>query len=357
MKFLTPNPYVSVFMKAVLSVLILSLLMCSGTARSQAPQLNSYRAAASTVYLDFDGQYVTGTSWNWNGDIDAQPAALSSVAIGEIFNRVAEDFRIFNLNITTDSNVFLAAPITKRMRIIVTPTSSWYGNAGGVSYVGSFTWGDDTPAWVFSQLLGNNIKYVAEACSHEVGHTLGLQHQSNYDASCRKIAEYAGGKGSGEIGWAPIMGVGYYKNLTTWYNGTSTLGCNNYQNDIAIIDSLNGFGLRPDDYGDTHATASDLIINGTSFTASGIINSSSDRDVFKIVLDTDLNFRLVAVPKNVGSGNSGADIDIRVSLLNNQADTIGRYNPSDLLNAGVDTNLTAGTYYLVAEGVANVNLI
>ena len=76
MKFLTPNPYVSVFMKAVLSVLFLSLLMCSVTARSQAPQLNSYRTAAATVYLDFDGQYVTGTSWNWNGDIDAQPAAL-----------------------------------------------------------------------------------------------------------------------------------------------------------------------------------------------------------------------------------------------------------------------------------------
>jgi hypothetical protein len=75
-----------------------------------------------------------------------------------------------------------------------------------VSYVGSFTWGDDTPGWVFSGLLNNNIKYIAEAVSHEAGHTLGLQHQSNYDAECTKTSEYGQGQGTGEISWAPIMG-------------------------------------------------------------------------------------------------------------------------------------------------------
>jgi hypothetical protein len=43
-------------------------------------------------------------------------------------------------------------------------------------------------------------------------------------------------------------------------------------------------------------------------------------------------------------------------LLNQYADTIGRYNPADLLNVGIDTNLTSGTYYLVVDGVANANL-
>ena len=204
-------------MKTVQSVLI--LLLIATTSFSQVPVLSSYPSAPATVYLDFDGQYVSGTSWNWNGDIDAQPAALSPSAITEIFNRVAEDYSIFQLNITTDSTAYLSAPLKQRVRIIITPTSSWYGSAGGVSFVGSFTWGDDTPAWVFGELLGNNIKYIAEAISHETGHTLGLQHQSVYDVNCHKIAEYAAGQGSGEIGWAPIMGVGYDKNLTTWYNG------------------------------------------------------------------------------------------------------------------------------------------
>jgi hypothetical protein len=35
---------------------------------------------------------------------------------------------------------------------------------------------------------------------------------------------------------------------------------------------------------------------------------------------------------------------------------VGKYNPSDLLNAGVDTNLNAGTYYIVVEGVGNANM-
>ena len=40
----------------------------------------------------------------------------------------------------------------------------------------------------------------------------------------------------------------------------------------------------------------------------------------------------------------------------NLADTIGRYNPAELLNVGIDTNLNSGTYYLVVDGVANANL-
>jgi len=148
-------------MKTVQSVLF--FLVFTSTCIGQVPTLSSYPAAAATIYLDFDGQYVSGTSWNWNGDIDAQPAGFSSDAIKEIFNRVAEDYSIFQLNITTDSVAFLAAPPAQRIRIIITPTSDWYGSAGGVSFVGSFTWGDDTPAWVFNQLLGNNIKYIAEA--------------------------------------------------------------------------------------------------------------------------------------------------------------------------------------------------
>ena len=272
------------------------------------------------------------------------------------FNRVSEDYRIFDINITTDSTVYKAAPLSQRTRIIVTPSYEWYGMSGGVSFVGSFTWGDDTPAFVFNQLLNNNLKYISEACSHETGNTLGLQHQSTYNSSCLKTAEYEGGKGSGEIGWAPIMGVGYFKNLTTWHNGKSALGCLSIQNDINLILTGNGFGLRADDYGDVINQAADLPLEGRNFTESGIINSAKDRGVFSIVLPTQLNFRLVASPENVGSANAGADLDLRVYLLNQSADTIGKYDPLELLNAGIDTVLNAGKYFLVVEGVGNINL-
>lgn len=336
---------------------ILLLLAMAIKAHAQIPLLSSHPSAPVTIYLDFDGEYVTGTSWNWNGPINAQAPALTSAAITEIFGRVAEDYRIFNVNITTDSNVFHATPFNRKTRIIITPTNSWYGNAGGVSFLGSYQWADATPGWVFSNVLGNNAKYIAEAVSHEIGHTLGLHHQSTYDSNCAKTAEYSAGQGSGEIGWAPIMGVGYHKNLTTWHNGTNAVGCTVIQNDISTIASAaNDITFRADEHGDTHKSSTDILLSGFNFSISGIVNQSTDKDVFKIVLPAAQNFRLTAIPQNVGTGNSGANVDIRITLLNSKADTIGRYNPSLLLNAGIDTNLNQGTYYLVAEGIDNANL-
>src|SRR5689334_7908790 len=104
-------------MKTIFSVLC-GFAMATGV-KAQIPLLNSYPAARATIYMDFDGQYVSGTSWNWSGPITAQPSGFTPSDINEMFNRVAEDYRIFNVNITTASNVFLAAPQYQRIRVIV----------------------------------------------------------------------------------------------------------------------------------------------------------------------------------------------------------------------------------------------
>ena len=336
---------------------MLLFLGCALHSFSQTPKLNSYPAAKATIYLDFDGQGVRGTAWNWDGPIDAAPSGFSAQAITEIFNRVAEDYRIFNLNITTDSTVYFKAPAATRMRMIITPTWEWYGRkVGGATYVGSFNWGDDTPGWVFSGLLSNNVKSVAECVSHEAGHTLGLQHQSTWNGSCVKTLEYAEGMGSGQIGWAPIMGVGYSKNLTTWTIGTSSKGCDKIQNDIDVIVKSNTFGLRSDEHVSTLSGATPVTLMGSEFAATGIINTQDDRDVFTFQVNSSANFRINANPQSIGPGNEGANLDIKVSLLNHKGDTVGRYNPAELLNAGVDSNLSVGTYYLVVDGVGNANL-
>jgi hypothetical protein len=342
-------------MKKLLFIIIAGLT--SLITFAQIPVLNSYPAAAATLYIDFDGEYVFGTGWNFNGPIDAKPADLSEAAMQEIFARVAEDYRVFNVNITTDFLVFAATPISKRMRVIVTQTHEWSPGAGGTSYTKSFSWGDDTPAWVFSAALGNNPKNIAEAISHELGHTLGLHHQSNYSTACGKLEEYSTGQGTGEIGWAPIMGVGYNRNMTTWHTGTNAKGCTTIQEDINVIaSSLNGFGLKQDDHGDSHDSATEIPVGPIDFEASGMINSYQDRDVFKFSISTPTNVRINAIPQNVGPGNNGANVDIKVGLLSSFTDTIGKYNPMELLNAGVDTNLNAGTYFIVVDGVSNQNL-
>lgn len=343
-----------------MKALMLTLLtgMITANAITQIPKLNSYPSASATIFLDFDGHYVQGTAWNWSGPIKALPAGLNASAITEIFQRVAEDFRIFNVNITTDSTVYFLAPLIQRTRIIVTPTYQWYGKTGGAAYVGSFTWGDETPAWVFSSALGYNRRSVAEAISHEAGHTLGLQHQSTFDATCNKVAEYAEGQGTGEIGWAPIMGVNYYHNLTTWHTGPNTISCNEIQHDVDIIaGNIHPLGLRMDEHADERTTASPILFDESNFSVTGLINSATDKDVFTFSIQHAAHLRINALPKSFGAGNAGANLDVMIALLNRYSDTIGRYNPLTLLNAGVDTNLNSGTYYLVVDGVGNANLL
>ena len=323
---------------------------------SQTPIYNSYPSASATIYLDFDGEYVDGTSWNYNGPLNLGPSNLTNDQITEIFNRIAEDYRPFNINITTDSTKYWSAPETQRMRVIFTITSSWYGAAGGVSYIGSFTWGDNTPCFVFTALLGYHTKWIAEAGSHEAGHTLGLNHQSAYDTNCAKTSEYNYGHGSGEIGWAPIMGAGYYQNFTLWHNGSNPWGCSDYQDDLGIITSnTNGFGYRTDDYsGSVNGGATKANFVNNQFLMNGVIETIDDKDVFKFIMPTQEKFHLDANPYNVGTGDNGSNLDVQLELLNNSNTVIGTYNPDLLLSATIDTTLNAGTYYLRVSSSGNV---
>jgi hypothetical protein len=160
---------------------ILSILLLCNVAFG-VPILNSYPSATATIFLDFDGDAVVGTVWNGGNALNCQAATLTEAQILEIFNRVSEDFRPFNINITTDSTVYLSKPLNRRNRILITPTSAWAPGLGGCSYPGSFAMNDDIPAFVFSDRLGpNSGKQIAECCSHEIGHTLGLDHQSKFD--------------------------------------------------------------------------------------------------------------------------------------------------------------------------------
>jgi len=320
---------------------------------AQVPKLSSYPSASAVIFLDFDGQTVSNTSWNFNGIIYGGASGLNNTQITEVFNRVSEDYRPFNINITTDSTKYWAAPATKRMRVIITVTNGWYGSgAGGVTFINSFTWGDNTPCFVFSALLGYNVKYISEAVSHEAGHSLGLYHQSSYDANCILTSQYNYGTGSGETGWAPIMGVGYYKNSTTWYNGPNPYGCNQLQADLDIITS-NGFGYRTDDFGENFSGATNKTFSNSQFTESGMISTPTDKDMFKFTLSSTQRVQLNATPTNVGSGDAGSNLDISVELFNNAQTSIGVYNPPTALNVAIDTTLNAGTYYMRVDGVGN----
>lgn len=303
---------------------------------------NTNATSSNVIYLDFDGQNVTGTNWNVAGAINCTPANLSSADIDLVFQRVAADFAPFNITVTTNEAVYNSANTKKRMRVVVTETWQPFGQAGGVSYIGSFTWGNNTPCFVFSSLLGYNTKKIAEACSHEAGHTLGLRHQSSYNENGIKISEYNWGQGSGEIGWAPIMGGSYNQNLSLWHYGPSNISATTMQDDIARIANVVGF--IPDEYSNTITGAAAL-----STTRAGIINNKTDIDFFSVNLASSKTVSLV--PANVGPGNNGGNLDLVLNIYNSQGSLISTINDPVILNAGI--TLSPGSYNLSASTTDN----
>jgi hypothetical protein len=65
-------------------------------------------------------------------------------------------------------------------------------------------------------------------------------------------------------------------------------------------------------------------------------------------------FKLDAIPYNVGTGDAGSDLDMQVTLYNNAQAALGTYNPGTLLSSVIDSNLSAGVYYLKVEGKGNI---
>lgn len=328
---------------------------------ASVPAFSSLPGANHTIYLDFDGHVTENTPWNsgWGVasinspayDIDANPDVFSTTElarIGEVFQRVSEDFIPFQVNVTTvDPGVEAlrktgATDTQWGVRVVITKDTVGFGG-GGIAYVDSFTWDTDSPCFVFL----TSAKSVAEAVSHETGHTLGLSHDGLTTG-----AGYYSGHGSGETGWAPVMGVGYYQNVTTWdkgeYFNSNNAGTNtNYgesSDDLAVIVTNNGFTYRVDDHGNYNGTSSALSLSGTSVTGSGIIERTTDVDVFRFTTGTGL------VSLNINPFTPGPNLDVKADLYDAAGTLVATSNPSTLLAASFSTSLTAGTYYLHIDG-------
>ncbi|WP_462249083.1 T9SS type A sorting domain-containing protein [Ferruginibacter sp.] len=343
-------------MKKLFTFLILTTALLFSFKAFSVPKLNSLPGAEATIFLDFDGHYVQSSLWNGGDAFYCAASGMDDSQITEAFNRVAEDYRPFEINITTDSSVFESVPLNRRIRIIITTTSAWYPGVGGVAWIGSFNWGDDTPAFVFSDRLGPySPKMVGECCSHESGHTVGLSHQSKYGTDCNTPVEtYNSGIGSGQTGWAPIMGNSYNKNMSNWNNGPTPYGCTTIQDNLSIITNQNAIVYRADDYADTLNTGTYTLPN-LNFNIAGVISNNADKDAFKFTLLQGSNVYLTAVPFNVGDNYIGANLDVKIELYSSPTDLIGTYDPVTM-SVTIDTFLNAGTYYIKIDGTGNTNI-
>jgi hypothetical protein len=317
--------------------------------------LHSRPGANRTIYLDFIGFTLSGTAWNtsYNSgadivappwDIDGDPTTFSTserTAIQRIWLRVSEDYSPYDVDVTTEYTG--EATLTRSsnsdqvygVRALVSPIGSHFGNPGGISYVGVF---DDVgdkykPSLIFPENLANSEKDIAEAISHEVGHSLGLSHDGTTNGSA-----YYSGQGN----WAPIMGVGYYSPVTQFSKGEYS-AANNLQDDLAII-TQNGLSFRPDDFGDTIATAAP--IGGTNI--SGVIEHNTDIDFFS-VLTGDGTLQVAVSP-----AERGANLHLFVSLYNSTGLLVTNRDAADTSSGvqpvSISRTVTAGTCYISVEG-------
>lgn len=301
-------------------------------------KLHTRPSSTRILYLNF-----TGDSANPAFSLDAAPATYSDaerILIQKVWQRVVEDYAPFDVDVTTEKPVAPAGKVG--MTILITPRVH---SAGGYAYLntfGAFSTGTAS-TFCFPNNLANGEKYIAECVSHELGHTLGLSHQGTTSVA------YYQGQGDGETGWAPIMGVGYYKNLTQWSKGEYA-NANNKEDAYAVMLRQ---GLKPlaDDHGNTITSADAMLsksANGyNNLSASGVIGTPGDVDMFSFIAGAG------TASFTVKGADLGGNLDVALQLLDSKGKVLSSANVETVLGSTISFALPAqGMYFLSVTGAS-----
>lgn len=306
------------------------------------PALQSRPTASRVIFLNFEGETVTGTPWNssYNDGLPIVAAPFGTPAhIEGIWESIAEDYAVFDVNVTTVRADFDEAATANRVMVIFTPTKAWYGSAGGVAYVDSFGSPTNPYCWVFNLTLNG----AAESGGHEIGHTVGLRHDGT---SSR--AYYTGHTHASGVSWGPIMGTSYGRTISQFSKGEYP-GANRTEDDLAIVSSR--LPYLPDDHADSAGQASEVSPAGT-IDETGRIGNESDADLFRLESAGPGPLTVTATPHP-----AYRNLDVGLELLDDQLDVIASSSPSGPFDATITASVTAGVHYLRVTGTGLGDLV
>ena len=142
---------------------------------SPVPILNSFLGAPTTVFLDFDGS--TDGRWPYSGSRehrhDDDPRSFSEEEledIEDIWNCIAEQFRPFRVNVTTDQRLYDLAAENNSPRTIV------FINPGHRGASWSSSWIYKPGGGTCSIAANSNVNGICNRTQHELAHSVGLDH-------------------------------------------------------------------------------------------------------------------------------------------------------------------------------------
>ena len=296
----------------------------------------SKAGAPTVIYCNFEGEVVNQPFWD-ESIINAAPSGLSNESVLDILKLVAEDFAPFDVNVTNDRSVYDSTPSNKRVMCISTPTKTLAPDSGGIAGVGTFI--DDIVCWDFN-LDGDTI-------SHEVGHTLNLYHHGD---SSQDEPEYHDGHSSESRYWGPIMGSAGDAKMVQWSDGNYTSATNKNQDDLEIITNY-VLSYRTDDYGNDSATGENISISNMPATRYGIIERSTDIDVFNVTYSS------IGKVQIAGTGTEGAqsNLDVKMSILDSEEIIVYEQTSDSTEEALTELILEPGTYQVSIQGDSSGN--
>ncbi len=288
-------------------------------------ELQSLPGATKVLYLN-----ITGVM---NGE---DPISQTKDDIWKTWQCVAGGFSMFEVNVTTDPNVYEQAGV-------VNSGIAKFKNSGGTSSSPVHAFGTTSSSTVYRQDDGYG---TGRTCTHELGHLLGV-----YDFGGSPGGTYF--VGFPDFKWVPIMGNYWYGDpwnedaLFQWSKGEYN-SSNTKEN---FLDSASKYlQYREDDIPET-----------VPLTFTGTSQIEIENNYGQITPNTDSDGFTFEIAGNSGNVNlkidrieylGGAMLDVCASILDESGTVIATHNADAARFALLETDLPEGKYTLLIEGGA-----
>ena len=307
------------------------------------PAFHSRPGATRALYLDFNGQLVTGTVWNSTAggepagsceasndclpfDMDGDPTTFNAAeqeTIRQVWLRVSEAYAPWEVDVTTvepTSGLWMSCLFTPKLDRLG-KANPYTSTALGVAQTAGFGNPLRRPAFCYFNSPANtaNERIMANIAKHELGHTFGLKHDSNVAKGLNGY--YPGHNGTSALtSWVPIMGepVQSTRQMVQWSRGdfTGYVG-NPAQGEMDDLLKIDNFLLRrADDHGGTVAQATVLPVSADGIlNATGILSDTADVDVVRFTSPGTGPTSIAVTPLTDSATPGCGMLDVRFDLV------------------------------------------